>query len=323
MSPTAKQSYVGGSLLEGSINSDFDFIVPAFIDIHCHGGGGKYFSEDAQIARYIHAKNGTKFQLASLVTQDLDTLINQISMLKSADIFGIHLEGPYLSKRYCGAHDPALLRTPNLDEIKRLIEVGSGMIKMITIAPELPNAIKVIEYLVENKIVVAIGHSDANSKETRDAISAGASVVTHFNNGMAKIPTKDSLSEATLNSNLYLELIADGIHVTSENLLQIMNMAHDRIIAVTDAMSAAGCADGDYSIGNLEVTVTNKVAKLKDTETLAGSTLTMLDAFFNLNELVGLERAVQYTSLNAAKLLGLDPYENYIGIKSREITYLQ
>lgn len=319
---TARKSFIDGVMGDSDENSDFDFIVPAFIDIHCHGGGGKYFSENVEVARDAHFKNGTGTQLASLVTQDIDTLISQINSIKNSDIFGIHLEGPYLSQKFCGAHDPKLLRTPEINEIEALLTAGDGKIKMITIAPELPNAIKAIEYLVANKVIVAIGHSDANAEMTKMAIQAGAKVVTHFNNGMAKIPAVDSLSEITLNSDLYLELILDGVHLSKDLAVEIMNAAPDRIVAITDAMSAAGSHDGDYKIGNLEVTVKDRIARLKNSDALAGSTLTMLDVFLNLIEWTDFEKAVQFTSLNAAKLLSINPFDSYIGIKNGIVTFI-
>lgn len=322
MANSAKYSFINGLFAQGDANSEYDYIVPGFIDIHCHGGGGKYFSNGADTAIAIHKSAGTKIQVASLVTQDLKTIKEQILSLKNQDIFGIHLEGPYISKKYCGAHDPELLRTPDITEIKELIAVGEGSIKMFTIAPELPGAISVIDFLTSNGVVVAIGHSDANASDTLAAINAGATVVTHFNNAMAKLGSSDSLSEIALKEDLYLELILDRHHVKIADVFSILSKAPNRIVAVTDAMSAAGCADGQYKIGALDVTVSDSVAKLSGTNTLAGSTLTMLDAFLNFKEVIGFEQAVRYTSLNPAKVLGINPYASYIAIKGREVTYL-
>ena len=323
MAHTARHMFINGIASTGAEDSDFDFIVPGFIDIHCHGGGGKYFSEDAEVAANIHRLNGTVVQIASLVSESIPTLIAQIKTLKDNDqIFGIHLEGPYLSQRFCGAHDPSLLKAPVLSEVKELISVGEGKIKMVTIAPELEGALEAIEYLVTNNVVVSLGHSNANAKETKDAISAGATAVTHINNGMSKLGTLDSLSEIALESDLFLELIQDGHHVSKEDSLSIIQKAPHRIIAVTDAMSAAGCHDGGYSIGSLPVDVKDGVARLKGSQTLAGSTLTMVDSFINYFNLVGFESAVEFTSLNPAKLLGIDPHKSHIGIKDGLVTHL-
>lgn len=322
MAISAKYSFINGLFAQGDTNSHYDYIVPGFIDIHCHGGGGKYFSDGVTTAIATHKSAGTRVQIASLVTQDLETLKTQILTLKDQDIFGIHLEGPYISKKYCGAHDPELLRTPDIAEIKELLAVGEGSVKMITIAPELPGAIPIIDHLVSNGVIVAIGHSDANAADTKAAIKAGASVVTHFNNAMAKLGATDSLSEIALQDELFLELILDGHHVKSADVLSILCEAPNRIVAVTDAMSAAGCSDGQFKIGALDVTVSNSIAKLSGTNTLAGSTLTMLDAFFNFKNIIGFEQAVRYTSINPAKVLGINPYSGYIAIKGREVSYL-
>jgi N-acetylglucosamine-6-phosphate deacetylase len=322
MKVSAKYSFINGIFTKDDKNTEFDFLIPGFIDIHCHGGGGKYFSEDAKVAAEAHRKAGTRIQIASLVTQEIPKLAEQINYLSDKDIFGIHLEGPYLSHKYCGAHDSQLLRTPNLDEIKMLLDAGKGLIKMITIAPELPGAIEVIKFLTNKGIVVAIGHSDAKAKDTFDAISAGATLVTHFNNAMAKLGATDSLSEVALKSDLFLELIQDGSHVSAADSFSIVTKATNRIVAITDAMSAAAGADGEYLIGGRSVTVRNRVAKLSGTNTLAGSTLTMLDAFLNIYRVFGFEQAVKYTSLNPAKILSINPYDGYIAIKGKEVIHL-
>lgn len=318
----AKYSFINGLFAQGDANAEYDYIVPGFIDIHCHGGGGKYFADGSETAIATHKSAGTRLQIASLVTQDLETLKTQINSLKNQDIFGIHLEGPYISKKYCGAHDSDLIRTPDIAEIKELLAVGESSIKMVTIAPELPGAIPVIDFLTSNGVVVAIGHSDAKASDTLAAIDAGATVVTHFNNAMAKLGSSDSLSEIALKNELFLELILDGHHVKNTDVFSILSKAPNRIVAVTDAMSAAGCSDGQFKIGALDVTVSNSVAKLSGTNTLAGSTLTMLDAFLNFNNVIGFEQAVRYTSINPAKVLAVNPYEGYIAIKGREVSYL-
>lgn len=298
-------------------------LIPAFVDIHCHGGGGKYFSEDASTARAVHRKNGTQFQFASLVTASLDDLISQISLLKdNPEISGIHLEGPYLSPLFKGAHAEKFLRTPSLDEIKRLLEAGEGAIRMVTIAPELDGAISAIEFLVDNNVIVAIGHSAATADQAQIAIDAGASVVTHLNNAMTKIGKSDSLLQAALDSDIQLELIHDGMHVDEETMKSFYEIVSNRIVAVTDAMSAAGCGDGSYSIGDLDVDVRDGRATLAGTNTLAGSTLTMLDAFLNINTLVGFEQAVLSTSILPSRIAGVETQVKYIGIKGHTVTYL-
>lgn len=302
---------------------DFDFIVPEFVDIHCHGGGGAYFWEDSQRARSFHRENGTGIQVASLVTlspEDTKQALTKIAVQE--DIFGIHLEGPYISKDFCGAHQSSLIRDPDMDELSSFIEIAQGKIVMVTVAPERPGALQAIEFLVSQGIIVAIGHSAADASTTRAAIEAGATVVTHFNNGMAKLGTPNSLNEVALKSQLFLELIPDNLHLSPDDLEKILGLANDRCIAITDAMSAAGSPDGKYQIGSLEVVVRNGEARLASTGKLAGSTLSMLDAFFNIQRSQGVERAVEMTSTTPRKILGIREATRYIGIKGRTVTYL-
>jgi N-acetylglucosamine-6-phosphate deacetylase len=291
-------------------------LIPGFVDIHCHGGGGKYFASltDPEISQVIstHRAGGTVAGLASLVTEPIPNLLEQISRLvpfaERGEIAGIHLEGPYLSHARCGAHDPALLRTPTISEVQNLIDAGKGFIKMITIAPELDGALEVIEYLAKSGVIAAIGHSQSDAATAQAAIDRGASVVTHFNNAMPKIVDgPGTMSSAVIDElRVSLELILDGEHVETQIVRNIFEAAPNRIVLVTDAMSAAGSSDGNYQIASLEVTVKDSVARLSSTGALAGSTLTMAKAFNHaLNEIgVSITEAVHAASTLPALILG-------------------
>jgi N-acetylglucosamine-6-phosphate deacetylase len=260
-------------------------IEAKYVDLHCHGGAGFYFSDpnprNIQSAINFHKNHGTSQLLASLVTEKIDDLETQIRRLvpfyNSGAIAGIHLEGPYLARARCGAHNPNLLKSPTISEIQRLIEVGEGAIKMITVAPELENALEVISYLASKKIIAAIGHSDGSYADALKAVDAGAALVTHFSNGMSKLKDGERTFATALlyETSIPLELIMDGHHVSREDTASIASVAGDRMIFVTDAMAAAGQPDGQYSIGDLDVVVTESVARLKSNGALAGSTLTM------------------------------------------------
>ena len=260
-------------------------IEAKYVDLHCHGGAGFYFSDpnprNIQSAINFHKNHGTSQLLASLVTEKIDDLETQIRRLvpfyDSGAIAGIHLEGPYLARARCGAHNPNLLKSPTISEIQRLIEVGEGAIKMITVAPELENALEVISYLASKKIIAAIGHSDGSYADALKAVDAGAALVTHFSNGMSKLKDGERTFATALlyETSIPLELIMDGHHVSREDTASIASVAGDRMIFVTDAMAAAGQPDGQYSIGDLDVVVTESVARLKSNGALAGSTLTM------------------------------------------------
>lgn len=291
-------------------------VIPGFVDIHTHGAGGFYFSAsnpaDIKTVISTHSKHGTTSMLASLVSEPIESLIAQITTLlpfinKSA-IKGIHLEGPYLAHSHCGAHDPTLLKAPTVKELTKLIDASKGTIRMVTLAPELDGAIAVIEFLVSQGVAVALGHSGADATITRAAIEAGATIITHFNNGMPKLNTGENISSVALgDSEVVLELILDGVHVHTDDVQKILNAAPRRIVAVTDAMSAAGAGDGDYTIGKLGVRVKNGVARLTSKDSLAGSTLTMDRAFLTLINTFGfsIPQAVHATSTLPASRIGL------------------
>jgi N-acetylglucosamine-6-phosphate deacetylase len=291
-------------------------LIPGFVDIHCHGGGGNYFASlsDSEISQVIatHRAGGTVAGLASLVTEPIPNLISQIKRLvpfaERGEIAGIHLEGPYLSHARCGAHDPNLLRTPNISEVETLLDAGQGFIKMITIAPELDGALGVIEYLAKSGVIAAIGHSQSDAATAQAAIDRGASVVTHFNNAMPKVVDgPGTMSSAVINElRVSLEIILDGEHVETQVVRSVFEAAPNRIVMVTDAMSAAGSTDGIYQIANLEVNVKDGVARLASNGALAGSTLTMAKAFSHaLNEIgISITEAVHAASTLPALILG-------------------
>jgi len=305
---------------EGGLDRERNYpgvLIPGFVDIHSHGAGGFYFSDPNPSNVYqvieTHRSAGTTSQIASLVTADIPTLKNQISSLiplvNSGDLVGIHLEGPYLSSIKCGAHDPHLLRAPALDEVRSLIEAGQGSIRMITIAPELEGAIECIRWLTSQGVVVAIGHSDADAATTGRAIDAGAQVVTHFSNAMSKNLSEESMATHVLSdSTIALELINDGVHVAKDVIRTVIEKALQRTILITDAMSAAGSSDGMYSIGGLDVEVKDSIARLVRNGSLAGSTLTMEQAFLNFmkKDEVSLIDAVYASSTLPAKILKLE-----------------
>jgi len=289
-------------------------LIPGFIDIHCHGGAGSYFSKSSAISEVIrvHREHGTTGIIASLVTESIDDLKTQIKALvpfyNSGEILGIHLEGPYLSHARCGAHEPSLLINPDVAEIKELLEVGAGAISMVTIAPELPGAIEAIKFLSAAGVKVAIGHTDGDFKDAAAGTNAGASIVTHFMNAMSKENVDGSISSFVLvDERLSIELILDGNHVPFKTASEIIQAVGDRVVLVTDAMAAAGSVDGEYAIGKLAVKVENSVARLESNGALAGSTLTMDQAFKNVIKSCGasINQAVLMCSTNPAKALGL------------------
>ena len=291
-------------------------LIPGFVDIHCHGGGGHYFSatspDEISAAINAHMKTGTTSLVASLVSESIDDLKVQIQRLipfyNRGDIVGIHLEGPYLSHARCGAHEPSLLIDPTLPQLKELIDVGQGSIKMITIAPELKGAQEAISYLSSVGVFAAIGHTEGNFHDAAAATDNGASIVTHFLNAMNKENSPGSIANFVMTDpRLTVELIVDGHHQSFEKVQELFEAIGPRIIMVSDAMAAAGNGDGSYTIGALPVEVKDGVARLTSNQKLAGSTLTISQAFTNLISKCGLsvEQAVHATSTQPAKAFGL------------------
>ena len=308
-------------------------LIPGFVDIHCHGGGGHYFSaispDSITAAINAHKKTGTTSLVASLVSESIEDLKAQIQRLipfyNRGEIVGIHLEGPYLSHARCGAHEPSLLIDPTVEQLKELVVIGQGSIKMITIAPELSGAQEAIEYLASVGVFAAIGHTEGNFQDAAAATDNGASIVTHFLNAMNKENNAGSIANFVMGDpRLTVELIVDGHHLSFEKVKELFASLGPRIIMVSDAMAAAGKGDGSYTIGALPVEVKDGVARLTSNQKLAGSTLTISQAFTNLINKCGLsvEQAVHATSTQPAHALGLkDRGSIAVGMRADLLSY--
>lgn len=300
-------------------------VVPGFVDTHVHGGGGANFSgatdADTATAVEFHRRHGTTTLVASLVTAAPDDLLRQVSALgddvAAGLIDGIHLEGPWLATTRCGAHAPSLMRDPELAEIDRLVDAAGGAIRMVTIAPERRGALAAIGRLVDHGIVVAVGHTEATYAQTEAAIAAGATVGTHLFNAMRPIDHREPGPIIALIEDpaVTVELITDGVHVNAAVYRHVSrSVGPDRVSLVTDAISAAGQADGIYQLGPLGVEVVGGVARVAGTQTIAGSTATMADQFRFAVTHGGpvfeeaLLSAVRQSSVNPARALGFpDP----------------
>ena len=306
---------------EGDAAADLDLggsvVVPGFIDLHCHGGGGgEYTSADPeQIARaaQTHLEHGTTTTNASLVSAYEDDLVRQIRALipfvDDGTLHGIHLEGPWISADYCGAHDPKTLRAPDPDEVARVLDAGQGRIAMVTIAPELPGALAAIGRIVAAGAIAAVGHTAADGDQARAAIDAGATVATHLFNAMPPLLHRavGPVGVLLTDDRVAVELICDGVHLGPEVVMLAMQSAQGGAVLITDAMAAAGVGDGDYRIGSLEVQVRDGAARLAGSGSLAGSTLTMDSAVRRTVRLADMPlwRASAAASPLPARVLGL------------------
>ncbi|WP_245865591.1 N-acetylglucosamine-6-phosphate deacetylase [Prauserella marina] len=308
------------------IDLDGALVVPGFIDLHCHGGGGGSFStfdgDEAATAIATHRRHGTTTMLASLVSNPLPVLTGQLNTLAElvadGELAGIHLEGPFIANARCGAHDPAALREPDSGTVDLLLEAGKGRVSMVTLAPELAGGIKAVRQFAEAGVIAAIGHTDGVEAQIRPAIDAGATMATHLFNGMRPLHHREPGPIGVLldDERVTVELICDLVHVHPTVLrLAAKHAGKGRTVLITDAMSATDAADGTYTLGKLEVDVDDGVATLAGAGTLAGSTLTMDAAFRNLVAGAGLsiEAAVHATSTHPAELLGIEGRTGSLG----------
>jgi N-acetylglucosamine-6-phosphate deacetylase len=259
------------------------WLLPGFVDLHVHGGGGADMAaspEDVVRAVEFHRRHGTTSTLVSLVTAPVDALERQlewVSKLVAGDegILGSHLEGPFLSHARCGAQNAAFLREPDRDDFARLVAAARGTLRTVTVAPELPNALQIVEDVQQAGALAAIGHTDATYAEAMAAIDAGASLATHLFNGMRPIHHREpGPAAAALAAHLACEIINDGVHVHPA-ITALVNQEPGRLVLVTDAIDAAGMGDGEVELGGQPVRVRDGEARLAHSGRLAGSTLTM------------------------------------------------
>src|SRR5271155_3893592 len=297
-------------------------VVPGFVDMHAHGGGGASYTDanDADILRaaMFPRRHGTPTTLASLVTASPADLLTAVAVLaestRAGTVAGIHLEGPWLSAARCGAHDPAQLRDPAPAEIDALLTAGGGAIRMVTLAPERTGSDDAITRFADAGVVVAVGHTDATYEQTRHAVELGATVGTHLFNAMRPVHHREPGPAIALlqDPRVTVELIADGVHVHPAMLRATIEAAGaDRVALVTDATAAAGVGDGEFQLGTVGVDVVERVARVRGTSTIAGSTATMDQLFgavagYGPDRDTALAAAVRMTSTTPARTLGID-----------------
>ncbi|MFD5097796.1 N-acetylglucosamine-6-phosphate deacetylase [Streptomyces albidochromogenes] len=295
------------------------WIVPGFVDMHVHGGGGASFTsgtaEDVLRGVRTHREHGTTTIAASTVTGEMDVLARQAALLselvQQGDLAGIHFEGPFISPCRKGAHSEDLLRDPDPAEVRKLIDAAHGTAKMVTLATELPGGIDSVRLLAEHGVIAAIGHTDATYEQTVEAIDAGATVATHLYNAMPALGhrTPGPIAALLEDERITVELINDGTHLHPAALeLAYHRAGADRVAFITDAMDAAGFGDGMYDLGPLAVEVRDGVARLVDGGSIAGSTLTLDTAFKRAVTIdrLPVEDVVRSVSANPARLLGVD-----------------
>ncbi|PZE69596.1 N-acetylglucosamine-6-phosphate deacetylase [Curtobacterium sp. MCBD17_021] len=288
-------------------------LTPGSIDLHGHGGATEAYEDDSFAqALAMHRAHGTTRSVLSLVANPVPALVASLAQVRAVMatdplVLGVHLEGPFLSPHNKGAHNEDHLIAPTPADVDTLLEAGEGVLRQITIAPELPGALDAVRRFAAAGVTVAVGHTVGTVDQTRAAFDAGATVLTHAFNAMPGLHHRapGPIGAAVSDDRVTLELILDAVHVHPLVAETLFRAAPGRVALITDAMGAAGAADGDYRLGSLDVTVTDGVARVAGTDTIAGSTLTQDVALRNAVTLAGrsLPQAVAaLTSIPAAAL---------------------
>jgi len=318
-------------------------VVPGFVDVHIHGAGGHDFMEATprtldRITAAV-ARHGTTSLVATTVSAPIDETCRSLKGIAryirahetigdpadgvaddrgvAAEILGVHLEGPFISRVRRGVHPIDTLAAPSIETFQQLVAAADGLVKILTVAPELPGALELIAAAVEAKVVAAIGHTDATYEETRAAIRAGARHAVHFYNAMRPFTHRDPgvVGAILTDPEVTAEVIADLVHVAGPAIQVLMGTkGFDTVLLASDGIAATGMPDGDYRLGNFEVRVKDGVARNAEGK-LAGSTLTLDRALRNVVGLgVPLVSALRMLTVLPARRLGVAGKKGIIAV---------
>lgn len=297
-------------------------VVPGFIDEHVHGAAGSdamdgTMEDLGKIANAL-ASEGTTAFLATTMTQSPENITKALKAVKAyrelspesgAEILGVHLEGPFISKDFVGAQPIEYVAKPSVEVFKKYQDASGDCVRIVTLAPEVEGSTELIKYLVSQNIVASIGHANATYADVKKAVEAGATNLTHTYNAMKPLHHREvgTVGSGFLFDELNCECICDGIHVSGPAIqLLHKNKPADKMTLITDAMRAKHMPDGVSELGGQVVIVKNGEARLEN-GTLAGSVLKMNNAVKNVMKFLNLplEEVVKLASQNPAKNLGV------------------
>ncbi len=299
------------------------WIAPGLIDGQTHGGSGFDYmtASEEEIVSVLRweASRGVTGVLPTVATASLEDLLGMISRLKqvarqkpegAARILGIHQEGPYVNPSKRGAQPAEHIRNPDIREMAQILEAADGLIRIVTLAPELPGGLEFVRYLSAQGVMPSIGHSEATYDEVMAAADAGLKRATHLYNGMSRFDHRDpgAVGAVLVSDAIYAELILDGKHIhPAAAKLALRAKGAGRIVLVTDSTQAAGLPDGVYiRPGNRKIIVKDGEARL-ESGSLAGSVLTLDRAVANAVGFmdISLPQALDLASRTAAESTGL------------------
>jgi len=311
-------------------------IVPGFVDLHVHGGGGHDVMEGTARAldrvTSTHARHGTTSIVATTVTASAEDTCHSLQGIAryirahqeaeekprlAAEILGIHLEGPFISKARRGVHPSDCIVKPSASMLQKFREAADGLVRILTLAPELPGALELIASAVADGLTVAVGHTDADYDQARAAFAAGARHAVHFYNAMRPFTHRDPvvIGAVLTDPDITAEVIADGVHVAGPAIqVLIGTKGFDTVMLASDATSATGMPDGNYRLGTLEVYVKDGICRNTEGK-LAGSTLTLDRALQFIVALgVPFPEAVRMATILPARRLGLAGKKGIIAV---------
>jgi N-acetylglucosamine-6-phosphate deacetylase len=297
-----------------------NIIVPGFVDIHIHGAMRYDAMEPSidtldQISRFL-AEGGVSGFLSTTYSTSHEELMKTLQGLEKvrehgttgAQLFGVHLEGPYISQNKRGAQHPSEIRNPDINELEEILDRYGDLVKIVTMAPELDGAIEAIQFLKKRNIVVSAGHTDANYDETMTAIEAGLSHGSHLFNGMRSFHHREPgvVGALLTDTRVTVELIADGTHLHPAALMLTVKAKGVRdTVLVSDCIKPAGLPDGEYYVNDSKVVMNDGICKLLD-GTLAGSIIRLNQAVQLMTKAGSTtSEAVQMASTNPTRILGL------------------
>lgn len=309
---------------ETVIDASGCYVIPGLTDIHFHGCDGYDFCDNSleaydSIAEFC-LKNGVTSICPATMTlpeAELENICQTAAAfyqkqqtekpLKQADFLGIHMEGPFISITKCGAQNKRYIQNPNSFLIRRLQDASRGLIKLISLAPELPDSLRCIEEF-KKEICFSIAHTQADYETAKAAMDAGALHVTHLFNAMPSFHHRDTgvIGAAADTADCYAELICDGIHISAPAVRAAFKLFENRIILISDSMRATGKPDGTYTLGGQNVTVNGRYATLDD-GTIAGSVTPLFECLKKAVSMgIPLEAAVASATINPCRSIGMD-----------------